>query len=43
MYLCMTWQWRIPPPFQLFLIKNEDLFFNNFVIKNVFCEYLYTI
>ena len=24
-------------------IKNEDLFLNNFVVKNVFGQYLYTI
>ena len=24
-------------------IKNEDLFVYNFVVKNVFCQYLYTI
>ena len=31
------------PTLRSVLPANEDLFFYNFVIKNVFCQYLYTI
>ena len=31
---------RAPPSNKI--IKNEDLFLYNFVVKNVFCQYLYT-
>ena len=31
------------PPHSKKIIKNEDLFLYNFVVNNVFCQYLYTI
>ena len=32
---------RAPPSKKI--IKNEDIFFYNGVVKNVICQYLYTI
>ena len=34
---------RPPPLPSKKIIKNDDLFFYNFVVKNVFCQYLYSI
>ena len=44
-YVLDYYQWRIQgggPPFQK-IIKNEDLFLYNFLVQNVFYQYLYTI
>ena len=37
-----SFSFRTFPPLQK-IYKNEDLFFYNFVVKNVFCQYIYSI